>query len=435
MRLPSLALGAAIAIAFVFAARAQDTAMSGHWDGTMVSHGASIPVSFDFAEGANGSEGRFTSPTQAAMDYPLDKVARDDTHVTFTLGGSIVFDGALKNDTISGSFKSEGMSGIFALRNAPAPVPPYEIQDVSFRNGNVMLRGTLCLPRTPGRHPAVVLLQGSGPQSRWGTTRYIADRLARAGIVALTYDKRGSGDSGGDWRTARYADLAQDALAAVALLAARADVDAMHVGFVGHSQGGVIAPLAATMAPDKIAFIVAEDTFAGLQRDQDIYRVANALHELNLSSADYKNAMDTYTLFVDAARGARSYDEFQKRAAQYQNASWYKWMEFPPRDSWVWPWARLNGSFDTLPVWRAIRVPVLLVYGEKDALNQVDQSIAEIGGALRASGTPYTAFIVPGAQHNLTIQPEPNGPFFWWHQAPGVIDFVAAWVKQHGTER
>jgi fermentation-respiration switch protein FrsA (DUF1100 family) len=74
-------------------------------------------------------------------------------------------------------------------------------------------------------------------------------------------------------------------------------------------------------------------------------------------------------------------------------------------------------------------VPVLLVYGEKDALVPVDESIAKIGAALDASHTPHKAVIVPGAQHNLTIQPDPNGPFFWWHQAPGQVDAAVAWVR------
>jgi pimeloyl-ACP methyl ester carboxylesterase len=104
-------------------------------------------------------------------------------------------------------------------------------------------------------------------------------------------------------------------------------------------------------------------------------------------------------------------------------------MEFPPRDSWVWGWAAKTANFDTLPVWRKVRAPVLLIYGEKDALVPPDESIAAIGAELARSGTPYAAFVVPGAVHNLTIQPDASGPFFWWHQAPGVVDTMVDWVK------
>ncbi|HEY3947569.1 alpha/beta hydrolase family protein [Phenylobacterium sp.] len=407
--------------------------LAGHWQGTMVEQGQSLPVSFDFDP--DQAHGRFTSPVQRAMDYPLDAVARDQAHVTFTVGGGIHFDGALSDREIAGTFKTGGASGTFTLHRGPAPVLPYDVVPVSFRNGAVVLKGTLCLPHTPGRHGAVVLVHGSGPETRWGTNRYIADRMARAGVAALIFDKRGSGESGGDWRTSRYEDLARDALAGVDLLDARPDIDPRRVGIHGHSQGGVIGPLAATLAPGKIAFIVAMDTFAGPQRDQDIYRVDHAIDELRLSAADKAKAMQVYTLFVDAASGAVPYETFEAAAAPYKGAAWYGWMDFPPRDSWVWTFGRLNGAFDTLPVWRKVRQPVLLIYGEKDILQPLDATIATITGALDASHTPYTALIAPGAVHNLTIQPDEKGPFFWWKQAPGLVEVVVDWVSRQAGVR
>ncbi len=428
---------AAAALMFASHANAAQLEWAGHWEGTIVSHRKALPVSFDFSRNAQGPEGRFTSLSQAAMDYPLDKVGLDRGHMTFVLGGSLAFDGTFNGGKIIGTLKSGETPGIFMLRRAAPPHLPYDTREVSFRNANITLKGTLCLPRTPGRHAAVVLLHGSGAQSRWGTERYIADRFARAGIAALIYDKRGSGDSGGDWRTARYEDLARDALAGVKLLASRSDIDFRRIGLLGHSQGGVIGPLAATLAPDRIGFIVAEDTFAGPQKDQDIYRVHNALHELNLAPDDYRKAMEVYSLFVDAARGARTFAEFYKASSAYRKTEWYKWMDFPPRGSWIWQWALKNDNLDTMPLWRKIRVPVLLIYGEKDALVPPDESISRIGAALDASGTPYTALIVPGAQHNLTIQPDPKGPFFWWHEAPGATETVVSWVQHqmHATDR
>jgi uncharacterized protein len=399
--------------------------LAGHWGGTMVEQGQPLAVDFDFT----GDGGRFTSLTQRAMDYPLDEVHAKDGAVGFTLGGGIVFQAKLAGDTLAGTFKDGGVGGTFTLRRTAAVPLPYYVRDVTFKNGDVELKGTLCLPRAPGRHGAVVLVHGSGPETRWGTNRYIADRLARAGIAALIYDKRGSGESKGDWRTASFEDLARDALAGVDLLGQRADIDPARVGIHGHSQGGAIGPLAATLAPDKIHFIVAEDTFAGPQYVQDLYRVRQAVKELNLKPADEADAMRVYGLFVDTSRGAATYDAFEKAAAPYRGTDWYKWMEFPPRDSWVWGWAAKTANFDTLPVWRKVRAPVLLIYGEKDALVPPGESIASIGAELAKSNTPYAAFIVPGAVHNLTIQPDANGPFFWWHQAPGVVDTVVDWVK------
>ncbi len=407
---------------------ASPEAVDGHWEGTMVEAGQSLPVSFDFVTADGGVSGRFTSATQRAMDYPLNVVRVDGPEVGFTLGGSIVFDGRLVAQTIAGTFNSPGGNGTFSLQRAVAAALPYDVEPVSFRNGDVTLQGKLCMPRTAGRHAAVVLVHGSGPETRWGTNRYIADRLARANVAALIYDKRGSGASTG-WRTADFDDLARDALAGVALLAARPDIDPARIGIHGHSQGGLIGPLAATLGPGRVAFIVAEDTFAGQQYRQDLYRVSNAIGELNLTPDDKRKALEIYGLFVDAARGAITYDAFARASAPYAKTSWYEWMDFPPRKSWVWARARKTSNVDSMEIWRRVRAPVLLIYGEKDALVPPDASIAAIGGALAASQTPYAAFIVPGAAHNLTIQPDAKGPFFWWHQAPGVVDAVVAWIS------
>lgn len=88
---------------------------------------------------------------------------------------------------------------------------------------------------------------------------------------------------------------------------------------------------------------------------------------------------------------------------------------------------------DTLVFWRQVHAPVLLIYGEHDQLVPVDESLATIEASLDTAKTPYAAVIVPNA-HNLTLQPEPNAPFFWWKAAPGIVDLVVAWAQQRTTE-
>jgi hypothetical protein len=157
----------------------------GHWEGTLVREGIPLKVSFDFAEPHGQSKGTFTSVSQKAMDYPLDVFTVDADAVHFVLGGAMVFDGKLNGDKIIGTFTQDSAKGDFILRRTLPEVLPYETVDVRFRNGPVTLSGTLCTPRVPGPHAAVVLLQGSGSETRWGTNRFIADRFARSGIAAL----------------------------------------------------------------------------------------------------------------------------------------------------------------------------------------------------------------------------------------------------------
>jgi pimeloyl-ACP methyl ester carboxylesterase len=410
------------------AVAASDVVLNGHWEGSMTSQGAQLPVSFDFSQTDAGIEGRFTSPTQRAMDYPLDSVSIGGSSVRFILGGGTAFDGQVTAEVITGRFKGDDGSGSFALSKKEKPKLPYDVADVTFGNGDVRLSGTLVSPRTPGRHSAVVLLQGSGSETRWGTNRFAADRLARAGVAALIYDKRGSGASGGDWKTATYEDLARDALSGISLLRSRADVDPSRIGLHGHSQGGIVAVIAASLAPDRVAFIVAEDTVAGPVWEQDLYRVRTALAQ-EFKPADVEAAMRLYTLFVEVARGLRPYSALEAASAPVAKEPWFEWLAIPPRDSWLWPWYAKTGNLNTIDYWGTVKVPVLLVFGERDRLVPVDQSISQLEKALDKNGTPYTALIAPAAEHNLTVHPQAGEPFFWWHAAPGVVDTVVAWIK------
>jgi len=137
----------------------------------------------------------------------------------------------------------------------------YVEEEVTFANGEITLAGTLTLPDAPARHPAVVLLQGSGPLNRdeevFGMKPFviIADFFARNGIAVLRYDSRGVGGSTGAAFQYTLSDVAEDALAAVRYLKARNDVDSARIGLCGHSQGGIVAPMCAAHSND-VAFII-----------------------------------------------------------------------------------------------------------------------------------------------------------------------------------
>jgi hypothetical protein len=400
----------------------------------MIRERVPLEVSFDFAQSGKGLKGTFTSLSQNVMEYPLDALTANMDMVHFALGDSMVFDGKLNADQINGTFTDDSARGNFVLRRAPPKILPYDATDVTFRNGAVSLSGTLCIPRGSGRRAAVVLLQGSGTETRWGTNRFIADRFARLGIAALVYDKRGSGASTGDWKTSSYDDLANDAIAGIDLLASRPEIDSKRVGLLGHSEGGIIAPIAAVHAPSKVAFIIAEDTVAGVVRDQDVYRVSQQIRQAGFTDAQVKHALDMYKLMIEVLVGAKPYHDLETAGQSVKDEQWYQWLGVPPKDSYLWNWYPKVGNLDTLVFWKQVHAPVLLIYGERDQLEPVDESLAKIEASLDSVNTRFSAFIVPNAQHNLTVQPEPNALFFWWKAAPGVVDLVVAWAQQRTTE-
>ena len=128
-----------------------------------------------------------------------------------------------------GSWLTVLVISVAVCNSAAGQSPHFTEREVSFRNGAVVLAGTLLLPIEEGSHPTVVFLHGSGPTTRAGA-RYYADKFAKLGMASLVFDKRGTGSSGGSWLTSSLDDLAQDALAAVEFLKTQKGVDAGRIG-------------------------------------------------------------------------------------------------------------------------------------------------------------------------------------------------------------
>ena len=137
-------------------------------------------------------------------------------------------------------------------QNPKAPFP-YDAVEVEFvSNEHVTLAGTLTLPSGDGPHPVAVMITGSGPQDRDESLAghkpflVIADHLTRQGLAVLRYDDRGVGKSTGDFAVATTADFASDVRAAIRFLQSRQDIDKQRIGTIGHSEGGLIAPIVAS---------------------------------------------------------------------------------------------------------------------------------------------------------------------------------------------
>ena len=166
----------------------------------------------------------------------------------------------------------------------PAKPYPYREEEVTFENrpAGINLAGTLTLPKSAGPFPAVILISGSGAQDRDEALAghrpflVLADYLTRQGVAVLRVDDRGVGGSTGDSLRATSSDFADDALAGVAYLKGRREIDTARIGLIGHSEGGLVAPLAATRSQD-VAFIVLL-AGPGLPGEQIIYLQIGRAH-------------------------------------------------------------------------------------------------------------------------------------------------------------
>jgi hypothetical protein len=254
----------------------------------------------------------------------------------------------------------------------------YTSEPVRFQSGAVTLAGTLLLPPGSGSHPAVVFVHGAGSSTR-EQQRVLADHFARSGIAALIYDKRGSGESGGDWRGGDFDDLAADAQAAVALLTRRAEIDPAQIGLWGISEGGWVAPLAATRSSD-VAFVILVSAAATGPIPQELYR-----REMSMRAAGYDDrVVDTgvkaWFMLFDGARLVR--------AALPEDLGFF---------------AR-TADYAPLPTLRQLTQPVLAIYGGLDSSVPPRASAAQIEATLHeANHRDYTVETFPAGNHGLEL--------------------------------
>jgi uncharacterized protein len=248
---------------FTMACYAQD--IEGKWYGNLEVQGTTLPLVFNFTKNENGYSGSLESPKQSNQAMKLTLVVFEKNILTATLDmAKIEYKGTFNKDNIiEGTFTQGGREIPLLLSKKAAeekiinhpqePKAPfnYYTEEVVFKNtkANIELAGTLSLPAKEGKYPIVVLISGSGPQSRdeelLGHKPFlvIADFLTKNGIGVLRYDDRGVAKSKGVFIRATTNDFADDANAAVKYLSSRKE--SKKIGIIGHSEGGVIAPIVA----------------------------------------------------------------------------------------------------------------------------------------------------------------------------------------------
>ena len=280
----------------------------------------------------------------------------------------------------------------------------WQVEEVAFQAADgAALAGLLYLPQGEGPFPGAVLIQGSGSSDRTNVwARTFAETLARAGVATLLPDKRGSGASGGDWMDASFEVLARDALAGVERLRGHAAVEAGRVGLVGLSQGGFVAPLAATLG--EVAWVVNVSGAAVTLAEQIRHEMENTARGAGLSEEGVAAVLEIQRLaewYVEAG----AWEPYAGALAAAADRPWAEIAAgFPDaRDHPIWGWIRLNAAYDPVPHWKAVDVPALVIYGAEDENDNlpVDESVKRLEQAFAEAGGDRTIRVVPGAGHAL----------------------------------
>ena len=364
-----------ISAILLFSIALSSHAQTGTWSGKLDVQGTKISVVFHLDE----ENPTIDSPDQGAKGIPIE--------VTRTATGSITikvpsigatYEGLWLIKQIVGTFKQMGASlpltltpGEEKLNRPQTPVGPfpYTTEEVSFANGDAVLKGTLVLPEGYGRKtPVLIMVTGSGLQNRdeeiyeHKPFAVIADALARAGIATLRYDDRGFGESTGDLVNCTTEDLKADALAGIGLLRERFD----KVGVIGHSEGGTIALMLA--AENKADFIVSLAGMVVSGKETLLWQnlVSLATAGIPAETIDsYCKALETVFDASTAGMPLPSTSQFDNLSAVMRQLSM--------------PYLKHFVTLDVRPLLGGIHCPVLALNGTKDMQVDADSNL----GALR----------------------------------------------------
>ncbi len=441
---------------------AQDDGLAGRWTGSLTIMGTDLGFSVEFSREGGALSAIMDIPSQAS-GLPLINVAEDGAAVHFELQagpGLAVWEGDRDGDAIEGTFTQGGAAGTFTVTRDGAdtgeeeqaePVP-YREEELTFESGEVHLEGTLTLPEADGPFAAVVMVTGSGAQNRdeelfgFRPFRIIADHLTRRGIAVYRYDDRGVGGSTGNTALSTTSDFADDALAAIEMLSGHEEIDAGRIGLVGHSEGGVVAPLAAQRS-ESVAFVVliaptsvrgadvifeqgAEIARAAGQTEQQIEE-GQVLQRRMFEAVENGEDMEAFRSELEEIIREQIASGSEEDLAVVENAETFVKSQANQQIAQVTtPWFRYFLTYDPAPALRQTRVPVLTLFGELDLQVTPKQNRGPLAEAL--GGNPdVTIETLPGANHlfQAAMTGSPS-EYATLEKAfvPGFLELIADWI-------
>ena len=320
--------------------------ITGQWNGVLKVQGTQLRVVFNVSKTETGYSSTMDSPDQGAKGIPVTTTTFENPKIKFEIATArIEYSGELKEDEILGIFKQGGMEFPMNLSRTaidqeapkrpqePTKPYPYYTEEVTFQNpkANISLAGTLSLPKKEGNYPVVVLISGSGAQNRdeeiLGHKPFLilSDYLTKNGIGVLRFDDRGFGKSTGDFKTATSEDFATDVESAIDYLKTRKEIIKSKIGLIGHSEGGLIAPLVASRSKD-VFFIVmlAGPGIPGgelLALQQNLIAKASGASEtdINKSVADNKKLFEMVANSTNTEKDWQNFKEKDAYKGEKQN--------------------------------------------------------------------------------------------------------------------
>ena len=429
--------------------------ITGEWNGALNVQGAQLRLVFHIEQTENGFTSTMDSPDQGAIGIPTTETSFEHPNLEIKIANlNISYQGKFNEDnTIEGTFiqnahrfplnlSREKIEAKKVERPQEPKAPfPYTTEEVKFNNdsANITLAGTLTLPKQKGKFPAVILISGSGPQNRdeevFGHKPFLvlADKLTRNGIAVLRYDDRGTAESTGDFTSATSADFATDVESALKYLKSRKEIHKKKIGLLGHSEGGLIAPLVANRNKD-VDFIVllAGPGVTGeriLLAQQELIGKASGFSDEKLTS----NAKINQGAF-NMIKNAESQEQLVADLTNYFKENGIPEGEIPTIVSQsTSPWMKHFLTYDPSVVLQQVNCPVLALNGANDLQVPAKENLEAIEQALKTGGNKcVTIQELPGLNH--FFQESKTGlPSEYANIeqtiSPKVLDKITKWIQ------
>lgn len=468
------------ALAFFTASHVIAQDISGSWMGSISVGSVNLHLVFNITKTANGYAATFDSPDQKVFGIACSKTTlkADSLDIRIAaIGGGYkgLWDG--KSD-ITGTFAQGGGSTPLNLKHITAgekaeigkypvrsqtPKPPfgYYSQDVEYDNAdkNLHYGATFTRPNGDDKFPAAIIISGSGTQDRDGTIFghklywVLADYLTKNGIAVLRVDDRGAGKStlGPDIKNATSLTFSYDVEASLNYLETRTDVDKKHLGLIGHSEGGMIAPMVAARHKD-VSFIVmwgaSETGGAQINTDQNVHALKNAGVDSIAIQAYSALNMKVLNLFASSttaealdAKIPPVFDAWKKEQSpatlKALNATNLSGTDLFKQYNRLYnmPWMRYFITYNAAGDLSKVKCPVLAINGEKDTQVDAASNLKVIKETIIKNGNGNVEVqALPGLNHLL--QTAATGDVSEYENidetiAPSAMKIIADWIKIH----
>lgn len=434
--------------------------LNGKWQTEISGH----PLIVRIETNQMGTKAVLDSPDEGVTGLPISALTLNNGEMSFIIPtAKVTFKGDLNPSAseFSGKWVQQGQPRRqltfvklvdLSVQNTPKRPQhpkgqlPYQSKPVTFKNAKatgVELAGTLTLPEGKGPFPAAILISGSGPQDRDETFMghkpfaVIADHLTRNGIAVLRYDDRGIEQSKGDFYSATSLDFASDANAAFSYLAKLDSINANAIGMIGHSEGGLIAPLAADENPD-LAFIV---LLAGpgvntldLMLAQQIAMAKNQ----NIPEKKLENMQRISRQIMEQVRDSNSEDSAIKAVSKLLSEQNLALIDTPPEqkkallETYTKPWYRYFMTYNPAEHFNNKALSILALNGELDVQVTAKENLAGLTKILQ-DHKDATITLLPGLNH--MFQQAKTGSMDEYRQieqtfSPDALSLISHWLKQ-----